>query len=99
MCRALTSTRWSVKVVGFDLDDTLFPERQFALGGIQAAGDWARSNLGLNEFGSKARELFEAGIRARLFDRTLGDLGHDPKKETVRCLVKAYREHVPRLEM
>lgn len=89
----------NVKVVAFDLDDTLFPERQFALGGICAAGEWARSNLGLSKFGSKARELFESGVRAHLFDRTLGDLGHDSKQETIKGLVKAYREHLPKLEM
>ena len=29
-------------VLVFDLDDTLYPERQFALSGFQAAGRWAK---------------------------------------------------------
>jgi len=31
----------------FDLDDTLFPERDFVLSGFQAVGDWLETNLSL----------------------------------------------------
>ena len=33
-------------VLVFDLDDTLYPERQFALSGFTAAGRWAEAELG-----------------------------------------------------
>jgi len=34
-------------VLVFDLDDTLYPERQFALSGFTAAGRWAEAELGI----------------------------------------------------
>ena len=34
-------------VLVFDLDDTLYPEREFALSGFRAAGRWAAAELGV----------------------------------------------------
>lgn len=33
------------KAIIFDLDDTLFPEYEFALSGFQVVSDWVKQNI------------------------------------------------------
>ena len=49
------------QAVIFDLDDTLYPERQYALGGMRAVAAWVRRELGLPENRSyrELRQLFD----------------------------------------
>jgi putative hydrolase of the HAD superfamily len=86
--------RW--RAVLFDLDDTLYPERQYALSGLRAAADWADSALGIAA--ATARHelclLFEAGAGGHLFDRWLAGRGLDADGWVPR-MVAAYREHSP----
>jgi putative hydrolase of the HAD superfamily len=42
----------------FDLDDTLFPERDFVFSGFQAVGDWLETNLSLSGFAEVARAIY-----------------------------------------
>jgi putative hydrolase of the HAD superfamily len=34
-----------LRAIGFDLDDTLYPEREYALGGFRAVSAWAGEAL------------------------------------------------------
>ena len=49
----------------FDLDDTLYLERDFARSGFAAAGDWLQQELGIGGFAETGWRIFEAGDRAR----------------------------------
>lgn len=79
----------------FDLDDTLYPERDFVLSGFRAVGDWLVARYGLRGFSESASRLFEEGRRGTIFDETLArlDYRHDPV--LIRSLVAVYREHLP----
>ena len=48
-------------ILVFDLDDTLYPERQFALSGFAAAERWAQSSLGLMGLAGDMTRLFRSG--------------------------------------
>lgn len=89
--------RW--RAVVFDLDDTLYPEREFVRGGLQAAAAWAERSLGVEAEQTFAElwALFESGVRGDTFDRWLGRYGHaiEANRE---AMVSAYRDHRPRLE-
>ena len=61
----------------FDLDDTLYPERQFALSGFDAAERWAAAELGISRSrrrhdapldGGHLGELFRIALAAKLPD-------------------------------
>jgi putative hydrolase of the HAD superfamily len=80
----------------FDLDDTLFLEREYVRSGFQAVGKWARRNLGVSDFAERAWELFEKGYRRRLFDVLLERRG-SPSPSIIEQLVKVYRTHLPRI--
>lgn len=60
--------------VVFDLDDTLYLERDFVMSGFQAVERWAEQRLGIQNFAESCRQLFERGERQRVFDRRLPNL-------------------------
>ncbi|MGH2791300.1 MAG: HAD family hydrolase [Actinomycetota bacterium] len=88
----------ALQAVVFDLDDTLFPERDFVLSGFRAVAHWAEPRLGVpaeRGFG-ELTALFESGVRGDTFARWLkGHGGGDPSLESV--MVEVYRSHQPRL--
>jgi putative hydrolase of the HAD superfamily len=86
------------QAIVFDLDDTLFPERQYVLSGFRAAAHWAETALGVPEpVGYAALErMFDAGIRGDTFNRWVDALGHPAS--LVPDLVRVYREHSPAVQ-
>jgi len=85
--------------VVFDLDDTLFPERDYAVSGFRAAGEWLAQRTGCGNFAAAATTRFERGERGRIFDGALADAGIAPVPELVSELVRAYRAHTPALAL
>jgi putative hydrolase of the HAD superfamily len=84
-----------------DLDDTLYPERDFVRGGLRAAAaELSRRS------GHPAEELFElcwrqfqSGTRGRIFDAVLAELNIPIEPELIQQLVHAYRTHEPHLTL
>lgn len=83
--------------VVFDLDDTLYPERQFALGGFRAA-----AHAAAERFDRDPRRLlrclvsaFRRGARSTVFQ--LACEAEVLPADSVALMLTAYRTHVPRL--
>lgn len=87
------------QAIVFDLDDTLYPERDFVLSGFRAVASWASRSLGISSSQAFAEleALFLEGVRGDTFDRWLAGLGGSPAIQ-VGDLVRVYREHRPELE-
>lgn len=87
-------------VVVFDLDDTLYPERQFALCGFRAAAAWAKAELGLDGLDADMVRLLDAGHLGKLFAMALEERmagRHSP--EHLKGLITAYRACEPELTL
>ena len=86
-------------ILVFDLDDTLYPERQFALSGFAAAGRWAEAQLGVGGLAEDMGRLLDEGHLGELFRIALaGRLPlHTP--EQLAGLIDAYRDHDPELSL
>jgi putative hydrolase of the HAD superfamily len=84
-----------IQCVVFDLDDTLYLERDYVRSGFCAVGRHLEEMQGLQGFASVAWQEFEAGRRGDIFDRVLSGLGHSPDRDLVREMVGVYRNHVP----
>ena len=86
----------SLEAVVFDLDDTLFAERQYVLSGFRAVAKWLDEEHGVpgGPAFSELRDLFEGGVRLTTFDEWLDGRGLSHEVET-RELVEVYRNHVP----
>ena len=85
--------------VVFDLDDTLYPERQWALSGFRAAERWATTALGLEGLAADMIRLLDEGHRGRIFDMVLAERLGEAPPETVKALVAAYRANEPELHL
>lgn len=85
----------------FDLDDTLYPERQFVKSGFAAAGAFL-DRRGLAEgrvFFHKAVQVLEQGHRGHVFNLALREMGLPETPGLIEDLVRAYREHQPALTL
>lgn len=81
----------------FDMDDTLYLERDYVRSGFESVGRWLKRTHCVTGFADVAWALFEEGRRGDIFDRTLERLGRDDLR--VADLVIRYRRHRPRIRM
>lgn len=90
-----------IRGVVFDLDDTLYPERAYALSGFRAVGAWLQGRIACPaDPAARMIELFEAGVRGRIFNQILTEWNHpEPIQPVVDEMVRVYREHVPAIEL
>ena len=89
-------SRWQAVV--FDLDDTLYPEREYVRGGFRAVGRWASEALGEapQDAADELWALFESGARKDTFDRWLRTRGLETEPHRA-AMINAYRRHRPSL--
>ncbi len=89
-----------IQVVVFDLDDTLYSERSYALSGLDAVAVACEDVLG-DRVASAARmkALFDSDLCRRIFNEILLErrLPDDPK--TVARMIEAYRNHQPTISL
>lgn len=86
-------------VLVFDLDDTLYPEREYVRSGFDAVGKWLFENQGTRGFFEEAWKLFEIGSRGNTFNLALETLGLVPAPELIHKMVDVYRNHLPRISL
>lgn len=86
-------------VLVFDLDDTLYLERDYACSGYRAVGDWARQMLGRDDIEHRILTLFGEGKRTRLFDEALRQVDIEPRSDLIRQMVDVYRGHKPAIAL
>ena len=89
-------SRW--KAVIFDLDDTLFPERDYVVSGMGAVAQSLHERLGRNPRRTLEElcRLFDDGARGNTFDRWLLERELAPE-DWVPLMVDAYRRHCPQI--
>lgn len=84
-----------VAVAVFDLDDTLYLERDYVRSGFRAVGDWLRVRFGVADFAERASAYFDAGERRAIFDHVFADLRINAGHELVERSLEVYRRHLP----
>src|ERR671925_897316 len=90
-----TVRKWRAAV--FDLDDTLYPEKDFVLSGFRAVAAWAGAELSIpeNDGYHELVRLHDVGVRGDTFDRWLASYGFPASVAST--LVDVYRGHRPTL--
>lgn len=97
--------RWQAVV--FDLDDTLYPEREYVLSGFRAVAEWGATAFGIDAMTgyTQLQTLFDAGVRGDTFNRWLknNDIiqqDDEPKaiKIVIEPLLEVYRQHLPSIQ-
>ena len=87
------------ELIVFDLDDTLYLERDYVLSGLVSVGDWLLREHELDGFAAAAWRRFQSGCRGTIFDAALHDLGMMPTPRFIAELVDVYRHHVPLINL
>jgi putative hydrolase of the HAD superfamily len=87
------------EMIVFDLDDTLYLERDYVASGFAALEPIVQTTFGVAGFSSTAWELFLGGQRGDIFDKALAALGVHHDAALVAELVGAYRTHEPAIEL
>jgi putative hydrolase of the HAD superfamily len=86
-------------VIVFDLDDTLYLERDFVRSGFAAVDRWVSDRFATSGFFDRAWALFDVGRRGDIFDCTLSELTIRVSPELIRHLVDIYRGHAPSIRL
>jgi len=79
----------------FDLDDTLYLERDYVRSGFEHVGSYAEKELGIENFAECAWRLFLAGHRGNTFDKILQEQKFDREGSKIEHLISLYRSHSP----
>jgi putative hydrolase of the HAD superfamily len=89
-----------VRAVVFDLDDTLYLERDYVYSGFQAvAGAVECDEIGARAAFAFLWRLFKAGERGHIFDQLLAAYPAISQRYRVVDLVEIYRTHPPNIRM
>jgi putative hydrolase of the HAD superfamily len=88
-----------IRALVFDLDDTLFPEREYVLSGFDAVETWLCKEKAITGFRERAKAEFSAGSRGDIFNRALRSLGVPDEPRLVRQMVEVYRDHKPQISL
>ena len=83
----------------FDIDDTLYLEREYVRSGFHVVDEWARRNLGIPDFFQRAWKVFENGGRNTVFNQVLESCHVEATGPLIQSLVDAYRKHDPKIEL
>ena len=86
----------NVRLIAFDLDDTLYPELSFVESGFRAVARSVEERIPrVRKFYELLWSIFSAGERRSTFDAALQQAGLGESEITVAELVQIYRSHIP----
>jgi len=83
----------------FDIDDTLYLERDYVQSGFAAVDRWAAKWLCLPNFGERCWQAFNAGRRRAIFNDVLREFARPAPAELISTLVEVYRTHMPSITL
>ena len=83
----------------FDMDDTVYLERDYVRSGFRAVGAWVSAEMQVHDFAERAWALFEAGQRRNVFDQALAGAGCQASPELISRMVSIYRDHRPNITL
>lgn len=84
-------------IIVFDLDDTLYSERQFAISGFKACERWVEHRFGAQVAGlsEEMTRLLDVGHMRALFEVSLRRWVPDATAADVEAFIDVYRDHEP----
>lgn len=87
------------QVLVFDLDDTLYLERDYVESGLRAVGAWAERQCGIQGLANVMLRLFRAGARGRIFDEALAIVQQPCSSALIARMLAVYRQHSPEISL
>lgn len=91
----------TIKAILFDLDDTLYEEKEFVKSGFKEVSRFISNKFKINEkiFYKILSNVFSEGVRGNIFNIALERLNINFDENIISLMVKVYREHVPKINL
>jgi putative hydrolase of the HAD superfamily len=86
---------WTV----FDLDDTLYLERDYVASGFKAISEFVSQTIGAHSFFDFAIQVFNAGEKKYTFQRTLDLMQIKYEDKLIQDFIYIYRTHTPSISL
>ena len=86
-------------ILVFDIDDTLYLERDYVKSGFKFVGNYINDVKGIPDFGDRCWDLFQKGFRGDIFDQVCSELGPEFDSDLIKSLIRLYREHEPDIHL
>ncbi len=88
------------RAIIFDLDDTLYPEREYAFSGFDAVADAFGEQLSAPfDLAARMRELFDTADRHRVFNVIIKQCVASDHGALLERMIEAFRNHQPRIQL
>lgn len=94
--------RWlnmEIKAVVFDLDDTLYNQKDYIYSGLTVLDNWVKSKFKVNGFYDQAKRLFETGEKDFIFNKTLELMNIPFDEKLIQGMKKQYESHIPQISL
>lgn len=90
-----------IRLIVFDMDDTLYDEIDYCRSGYKACGRWLSEsrNISPDAVADALWWEFENGNRTKTFNTALQKLNIDCTDELIKQLIKLYRNHKPDIKL
>jgi putative hydrolase of the HAD superfamily len=89
-----------LRLIVFDLDDTLYPERDYVYSGFEAVARAFDAEMRPPfDLAARMKQVFESGNRSRVFDSVLADLHRPADATLIQRMVDVYRNHQPGIRL
>lgn len=90
----------AIQCIVFDLDDTLYLERDYAFSGFDAVAEQFTEQVGADfDVAARCRELFDTRDRTRVFNTILHEAGTPEPDALLPKMIDAFRNHAPRIAL
>ncbi|NRA73964.1 MAG: HAD family hydrolase [Rickettsiales bacterium] len=86
-------------VLVFDLDDTLFLEKQFVLSGFKAVDSWLAKKVSMEGFYDRCLNIYNSGVRGKIFNEVFDKCGVKYTQKFIDEMVEVYRLHQPKINL
>lgn len=83
----------------FDLDDTLYPEHEFAYSGFRAVGRWAHAKWGIEGIAEDMSDMLDRGMLGALFKQSFEKHRPEHSADEFAELRDIYRTHEPEITL
>ena len=91
----------SIKALLFDLDDTLYEERQFVKSGFSKVSEFIEDKFKIEKkvYYKILIDIFNGGSRGNIFNLALEKVNVAYEKDIIQSMVNIYREHNPKITL
>jgi putative hydrolase of the HAD superfamily len=89
----------TINAIVFDMDDTLYEEKEYVKSGFEAVGKWLKDEFQIIGFYETAWSLVVSGEKSFIFNKVLEKLNIVYDDTRIKKMVDYYRSHAPDIHL